>query len=565
MPHEASRNARRDASPIRWYARGWGASAVILGSFAPLCAIHFRHLWENEQYQHFPLVLAAAAYLGWLRSQPPGPALLRRSAAPSRTLLAMAFALLFVASLTWSPVLGMVGAILAVGAMLFRAGGGGAVREFGPVWLLLWLVVPPPLQLDQALSLRLQRLASVIASALLDVAGCNHVLTGHVIEIPSQRFLVEEACSGIRSLFAIIALVAIFVVWQRRPLVHSLLLLAAAPCWAVSVNAARVWLVVLARDRWGADLASGSLHQILGIVVFLVGVFFLFLTDRLLLGFFGPEANAVSGESLSRIPLAAASPVPSPRLRGEGKGEGQGVLADPRSSWLVALCFGLCVSLQAGPFLSEFKTHDLSRRDAARLASQLARLTLPERLGNWTRLVRPTAAQNQGERSLSESYACGSVAADISVAYPFMGWHELTYCYQGNGWSVDSWRRVNVGSERRSGLTDVEVAMTQPHQPRGQHGYLLFSEYDADGEPVSPPKRDCSLPSRLMEEFRNRLLRRTPSHGLDRPTCQLQVLWTGSAPPSPDEQAQARELYAQARALLKQHMKARTVEAGSGP
>jgi exosortase len=559
MSVAANPDTRLEGLPLRSWILRYGPHAIVLASFAPLCFIHFWHLWQNEQYQHFPLVIAAAFYLGWLRMQECVSAAHDGTSLPGRVLLSIAFVFLAVASVAWSPVLGMVGAILAIAAMLFCTTDAATIRQFVPVWMLLWLVVPPPLQMDHVLALHLQRLASMIASAFLDLAGCNHVLTGNVIELPGQRFLVEEACSGIHSLFAMIALVAIFVVWQRRSLLPSLLLIAATPGWAVSVNALRVCLVVLARDRLDVDLASGAVHQILGIAVFLVGLAFLFLTDRLLLGLFAfgapSKADSQGLDDSPRSGVSASIGAQATRFPSPESERARRLSLAPRRSWMLASFFALCVFLQAQPFLREFEVHDLSRRDAIRFSRELANLTLPDRLGDWSRVARSPNARNEGAKSLSDSYACGNQVAEISVAYAFVGWHELTECYRGNGWLVESWRRMDLrGDKMTVGLTDVEVTMTQPGQAGGQHGYLLFSEYDAEGQPIPPPKRDCSLACRLKEEFCNRLLRRMPGHGLDRPTCQLQVLWTGPTPATPEERRRTQGLYAQAASLLSKYL-----------
>ena len=67
----------------------------------------------------------------------------------------------------------------------------------------------------------------------------NHVLAGYVIDISGHQFVVEEACRGVQTLFALVAMAAILAVRLRRPLVHGALLVASAVFWAIAVNVIR--------------------------------------------------------------------------------------------------------------------------------------------------------------------------------------------------------------------------------------------------------------------------------------------------------------------------------------
>src|SRR5436853_413288 len=82
-----------------------------------------------------------------------------------------------------------------------------------PAWFFLWLLIPPPLNLDQRLVTRLQTFTARQSSRLLDQLGVLHVMQGNVVVIPHKHLLVEEACSGINSLFSMLACTLFFVLW----------------------------------------------------------------------------------------------------------------------------------------------------------------------------------------------------------------------------------------------------------------------------------------------------------------------------------------------------------------
>ena len=131
-------------------------------------------------------------------------------------------------------------------------------------------MLPPPFGFDIQLVSRLQAFTSVRASQLLDYFGINHLMVGNVIEFPDQRLLVEEACSGMQSLFALFAYTALYVVWRRVPVFRSALLILISAFWAGVLNVVRVMAIAVAANRFDIDLSSGWRHEVLGLAVFVI-------------------------------------------------------------------------------------------------------------------------------------------------------------------------------------------------------------------------------------------------------------------------------------------------------
>jgi exosortase/archaeosortase family protein len=117
---------------------------------------------------------------------------------------------------------------------------------------------------------------------VLDVVGVRHLPQGNVIELPGHRLFVDEACSGVNSLFVLFAATAVFVVAARRPLVWSALLLATSAFWAAVANTARVTTIAIAQTRYDLDLSSGWQHQTLGFTTVGLAMLMLVSTDRVL-------------------------------------------------------------------------------------------------------------------------------------------------------------------------------------------------------------------------------------------------------------------------------------------
>jgi exosortase len=248
-------------------------------------------VWRRPHYQFFPFLLAAAAYLAWKNWPPAADDEQRERGSVLAGLLLLAGITLLIGDIVllhgkhW---LAGVSAVFVAGGLMLHFAGKASLRSLIPVWLLLWLVIPLPLGQDYRLIQDLQLVTAQLTSMVLDVFNVAHLLDGVVLVFPGKRLFVEQACSGIQSLFALLACTAVYVVWARRPLVPALLLLSSAVFWAVVANMVRVATVAFAFSANGMDLSAGWLHGLLGLVVFALALGLIASTDALLMFLIGP-------------------------------------------------------------------------------------------------------------------------------------------------------------------------------------------------------------------------------------------------------------------------------------
>ena len=85
-----------------------------------------------------------------------------------------------------------------------------------PPLVLLAVLVPPPGHQEQIVTLKLQHLAVGVSCRLLDALHVPNAQAGNVIEIPGRRLLIEQACSGINSLMAVLAFTLLYGFYLRR-------------------------------------------------------------------------------------------------------------------------------------------------------------------------------------------------------------------------------------------------------------------------------------------------------------------------------------------------------------
>ena len=284
-------------------SRLWTNPALVLGAavllgHAPLAILHLRSLWVREQYQYFPFVIGAILYLLWSRwheASPPSANAWQWIGWPEAFAVS-AVLLLAGAILTVSPWLAFVSLNIGLAAVFALIGRQRAIAYLWGIWLLLWLMVPLPLNVDSRLVRFLQRKSSELSSAILDLLGILHLMTGNVLRLPDKQFFVDEACSGIISVMSMIACAVIFAVWKNRSVMHLIALVLAGVTWALVLNTLRICLIAGSYHYLDIDLSTGMVHDILGLSLFLLMFFALVSTDYLLVVMFSPIDTSLLGE-----------------------------------------------------------------------------------------------------------------------------------------------------------------------------------------------------------------------------------------------------------------------------
>jgi exosortase len=93
-----------------------------------------------------------------------------------------------------------------------------------------------------------------------------------VITIPGQRLFVAEACSGLRSLTALISLgVLIGGMWLTTLPGRAMVLLLAIPV-AIAVNAVRIFLTAFLMHFVSPEMGTGFMHKTEGWALFVLAL-----------------------------------------------------------------------------------------------------------------------------------------------------------------------------------------------------------------------------------------------------------------------------------------------------
>ena len=255
---------------VRWPAvASLPALVTALGFvllFAKPASLLVKDWWTLPEAGHGLLLAPVALWMAWRTG-------IRNDASPNRwlglALIVLAVLVRCTADLAAEPFTMQGSMIIALaGIVVYYFGVRQAVHWWLP-FLLLGLSVPLPELLTQAISLPLQFRASQMGAALLKMRSVPVLLTGNVIRLPGQELFVTEACSGLRSLTALLSMaVLVSAMVLRSPISRVLLVLVAVPI-AIIVNGVRVFLTGFLVFFVNPQLGRGFMHLTEGWLLFL--------------------------------------------------------------------------------------------------------------------------------------------------------------------------------------------------------------------------------------------------------------------------------------------------------
>lgn len=160
--------------------------------------------------------------------------------------------------------------------------GGAPTRLLAAPLLFLFIAIPLPALIVNAITLPLQLVASQLAEGLLGLARVPVFRDGNILELRSTSLEVAEACSGLRSLISLAA-IACLVAWatERSPARRVAVIAASVPI-AIAWNAVRIAGTAVACEVWGRQMARGGWHEFTGWATFALAVLTLVQFQRIL-------------------------------------------------------------------------------------------------------------------------------------------------------------------------------------------------------------------------------------------------------------------------------------------
>lgn len=504
-------NTRQDKSQFwLWFV----FFATVSLAYASLLKQHGLHLWRRDYFQFYPVFVVGVVYLTVQRFRsgvlPPGKVWRIEPVSLIVGILLVPVAL-WVAS-PWTAAL----SFLLVGNSLLCVN-----RHARQSWRLLALLIPLPLGRDQLFVQKLQQISSVKASVLLDAFGVPHRMRGNVLELADQRFLVEEACSGISSVYLMLATTCFCLVWYQTRAIRAVPLLLSVFWWAVVANVLRVFSIAAAHYFWRVDLSTGMLHELTGIVVLAFAFGMVYLSMQFLDFVFAPIGDGTVIRD-NKVSLELTPTVLWNLFTVNDLSVAHGARPKPplglnvhRRLMLYSLSAFLCVSAAANlalayvpgllhiprPLRHQQVTSDAA---AAEIYGSLGEKLFREIPGvSVATFEHKTWQAGRDQEAFGESSSVWTIDADsgkirISLDGPFRGWHDLAHSYGNRGWKIVDYEAVPI----RPTADDNQVTL-QLIDAEGRSATLYYCCFQSNGELIRIPGHADS--DGLATGFRNRL------------------------------------------------------------
>jgi len=266
----------------------WKAAGVMWGKWFE----------ESSYYSHGPLIPLVGLFLIWrlrdgLAQIPVGSSRLGLA-----ILLLALFVRLFGAYTRVNFVTGFSVVMVLVGLVLYLFGKKITLKLLFPLLFFAWMVPLPDVTIIR-ISYELKTFASEIATRVMPYIGVTVVKAGSTLYFMgpndvSDKLIIDDVCSGLRSMIALLAFGSVFAYITRSGLRHRLELFAASiPC-SVIANMTRIVIITLVAHFWGSSTATGkglipnpfgeafTIHDATGVLIFVVAFIGFFTYEKLL-------------------------------------------------------------------------------------------------------------------------------------------------------------------------------------------------------------------------------------------------------------------------------------------
>ena len=166
--------------------------------------------------------------------------------------------------------------------MFLLVGGWKLFRWAGPAIGFLLFMFPLPSFIKNTILLKLQHVATVASTFVLQTLGIAAYSEGNRISIGELQMGVVDACSGLRMSTNLLALVVAILLISKRPWWDRAVILLSAIPIALAVNIFRITLTGILHLTVGTEMVEAYFHDWAGILMMFTALGLLYIEMEIL-------------------------------------------------------------------------------------------------------------------------------------------------------------------------------------------------------------------------------------------------------------------------------------------
>jgi EpsI family protein len=235
--------------------------------------------YEHENFSYGFLIPFIFGYLVFQRRDQ----LLQQRMAPAFlgvVLLITSISIGLIAAALGEPFLSRLSLVATLAALVGVIAGWNIFRLVIFPLAYLLLMVPPPYVIVKQVSYYLKMFDAVVATELLQLIGVPVYRDFYYLNLPNITLEVADVCSGIASLFAMVALGIIYIYFLPVRTGAEFGLMASMVIFPVVANLIRIILVAASVYYYGPIMLEAFFHQFTGTFTFLLSVVMLLVVGE---------------------------------------------------------------------------------------------------------------------------------------------------------------------------------------------------------------------------------------------------------------------------------------------
>ncbi len=235
--------------------------------YAPVLRSMARQWWDDPNYGHALMVPVFVAYVLW-RERDRWRIVPVRPSDYGLPIMVLALGFLILGMLAAELFTSRVSLLLLIAGIVVFLAGWQVLRSIAFPVGYLFFMIPLPALVYYQLTFPLQLLASRFGAHGLVLLGVPTVRQGNLLILPNCTLEVVEACSGVRSLLSLLAVVVAYgYLTERRVWLRCLLVVLTIPI-VIGANGLRLIAMGALSFRYGPQVDSGAAHLALGLAFF---------------------------------------------------------------------------------------------------------------------------------------------------------------------------------------------------------------------------------------------------------------------------------------------------------